>query len=314
MKTVRSIIGFVLVIIILSGLGYIGWFASKSGLISWNDFGAAANETSAHSQHAAMQQSETASSMNVNPNPLDALQEKVSGANQTVKQMADLMSEYPYAIPASAATYGSSGSGGTGGQEGVQHPVQVQNGQRGIYLLSESVYLLNQLDQTLKSQTGLTESASPTYQTYVNRYNLLVQSRKTLNSVYLKLNDAKDLFLSNASGAQASAYSGLGDIQQANKAIYQMAQTVMEMDSLNRWVDNEMEQTVVQARNLSAAEASNAVSQSQSSGFSIKGIQIPGLMTSIAVFFIILLAVGIIGMIRSLAVPRPEPANSEENI
>ncbi|WP_025688795.1 hypothetical protein [Paenibacillus zanthoxyli] len=311
MKTIRSIIGFVLIIIILSGLGYIGWFVSKSGLISWNNFGAAANETSAHSQHAAMQQAETTSNMDVNP--LDALQEKVSSANQTVKQMADLMSEYPYAIPASAATYGNNGSGGTGGQAEVQHPVQVQNNQKGIYILSESVYLLNQLDQTLKSQTGSTESASPTYQTYVNRYNLLVQSRTTLNSVYLKLNDAKDLFLSNVSGAQAAAYSGLSDIQQANKAIYQMAQTVMEMDSLNRWVNNEMEQTVVQARNLSAGEASNAVSQSQSNGFSIKGIQVPGLMTLIAVFFIVLLAVGIIGMIRSLAVPRPEPANSEEN-
>ncbi|AIQ14406.1 hypothetical protein [Paenibacillus durus] len=311
MKTVRSIIGFVLIIIILSGLGYIGWFVSKSGLISWNNFGTAANETSAHSQHAAMQQAETTSSTKVNP--ANALQEKVSSANQTVKQMADLMSEYPYAVPASAATYGSNGSGGTGGQAGVQHPVQVQNNQRGIYILSESVYLLNQLDQTLKSQTGLTESASPTYQTYVNRYNLLVQSRTTLNNVYVKLNDAKDLFLSNAAGP-AAAYNEPGDIQQANKAIYQMAQTVMEMDSLNRWVDNEMEQTVVQARNLSATEASNAASQSQSSGFSIKGIQIPGLMTSIAVLFIVLLAVGIIGMIRSLVVPRPEPANVEENI
>ncbi|QWU15419.1 hypothetical protein [Paenibacillus sophorae] len=312
MKAIRNIIGFVLIIIILSGLGYIGWFVSKSGLISWNNFGASANETSTHSGHSAMQQPETTSSMNVNPT--NALQEKVSSANQTVKQMSDLMSEYPYAIPASAATYGNGESGGAGSQAGVQHPVRVQNDQRGIYILSESVYLLNQLDQMLKSQTGLTESASPTYQTYVNRYNLLVQSRTTLNSVYLKLNDAKDLFLSNVSGAPAAAYSGLGDIQKANKAIYQMAQTVMEMDSLNRWVDNEIEQTVVQARNLSATEASNTVSESQSNRFSIRGIQIPGLMTTIAVLFIILLAVGLIGIIRSLVVSRPEPANTEENI
>ncbi|BCG60934.1 hypothetical protein [Paenibacillus sp. URB8-2] len=312
MKAIRSIIGFVLVTIILSGLGYIGWFASKSGLVSWNQFGTSVNETSAQSQHSAMQQSEATPSMNVNP--IDELQKKVSSANQTVKQLADLMSEYPYAIPASAATYGNSESGGTGGQAGVQNPVQLQNYNRGIYLLSESVYLVNQLDQTMKSQTGFTESATPTYQMYVNRYSLLVQSQTALNNVYLKLNDAKDLFLSNVSEAPAAADNGGGDIRKTNNVIYQMAQTVMEMDSLNRWVNNEIEQTVVQARNLSATEASNMVPPNQSNGFSIRGIQIPGLMTTITVLFIVLLVVGLIGMIRSLVVSRPEPANTEEHI
>ncbi|MFD1774777.1 hypothetical protein [Paenibacillus rhizophilus] len=312
MKAIRSIIGFVLIIIILSSLGYIGWFASKSGLLSWNNFGTSANETNAHTQHSAMQQSETSSSMKVNP--IDELQKKVSSANESVKQMSDLMSDYPYTVPASTATYSNNESGGTGGQTGVQSPVQVPNFKRGIYLMSESVYLVNQLNQTVEAQSGLTESAAPTYQTYVSRYNLLVQSQTTLNNVYIKLNNAKDLFLSNDSEAPAADYSGPGDIRETNKAIYQMAQTVMEMESLNRWVNNEIEQTVVQARNLSAAEASSTVSPNQSNGFSVRGIQIPGLMTTISVLFIVLLVVGLIGMIRSLVVSRPEPANTEENI
>ncbi|MDT3427916.1 flagellar basal body-associated protein FliL [Paenibacillus forsythiae] len=312
MKAIRRVIGFILIIMLLSGLGYIGWFVSKSGLIAWNSFETPAKETSAHSAHSghsAIQPSEEAPGMQVNP--VNELQKKVAGANEAVKQMADWMSEYPYAIPASAATYSNSGSGGTGGQVDVQHPIQIQNGQRGIYLLSESVYLLNQLDQMLASQAGLTESAAPAYQMYVNRYNLLIQSKATLNNVNARLNNAKDLFLSNISGAPA-AYGGPDDIRQTNKAIYQLAQTVMEMDSLNRWVSNQMEQTVVQARNLANAEASNTVSDSQSNGFSIKGIPMPGLMTTIAAVFVVLLAVALIGMIRSLVAARPEPVNTED--
>ncbi|NGM80799.1 hypothetical protein G5B47_00060 [Paenibacillus sp. 7124] len=311
MKTIRSIIGFVLIVIILSSLGYIGWFASKSGLLSWNNSGTTAAETNAHSQHAVMPQSGTASGSE--ENPIEELKKKVSSANQSIKQMADLMSDYSYMVPASAATYSNSESGGTGGQAGTGNPVQVQNFKRGIYLLSESVYLVNQLDQTVEAQSGLTESAAPTYQAVVYRYNLLVQSQAAVNNVYIKLNQAKDVFLSNVSEVPGADYTGTSDLRQTNKAIYQMAQTVMEMESLNRWVNQEIEQTVVQARNLSAAEASNTVSDA-SQRFSIKGIPMPGLLTTISVLFIVLLTVGVIGMIRSLTVSRPEPANTEDNI
>lgn len=311
MKTIRSIIGFVLIVIILSSLGYIGWFASKSVLLTWNNSGNTAAETNAHSQHAAMQQSGTASS--AAENPIEELKKKVSSANQSVKQMADLMSDYPYMVPASAATYSNNESGGTGGQAGTGNPVQVQNFKRGIYLLSESVYLVHQLDQMVEAQSALTDSPAPTYQMVVYRYNLLVQSQAAVNNVYIKLNQAKDVFLSNVSDAQGVDYIGTSDLRQTNKAIYQMAQTVMEMEGLNRWVNQEIEQTVVQARNLSAAEASNTVSDA-SQRFSIKGIPMPGLLTTISVLFIVLLTVGVIGMIRSLAVSRPEPANTEDNI
>jgi flagellar basal body-associated protein FliL len=282
LKAIRNMIGFLLILIIVAGVGYIGWYSS-GGDFKWGTHTGSGTETgtSAHSQHSTGQQPEPASPAQVNP--MEELQQKVASAHANVKQMSDW--------------------------------VQAQSDYKGIYLMSESVYLLNQLNQALANQTGLSGSADPTYDTYVNRYNVLSQSQTTLGSVYAKLTEAKEIFLKSLAGTTDEA-GPAEDVQQTNKGIYQMAQTIMEFESTNQWIDNQIKLTVTQADALSAMQAAAAVSESPTTASpSISGIQLPGLMTMITVLFVILLGVGLIGMIRSLVIVKsPQVEQSEQNI
>lgn len=294
MKAMRSTIGFLLLVIIVASLGYIGWYANDKGLISWNRLSTSTTNSNVHSQHSASSSPAGASS-----NPVTMLREKVSAAQQTIKQMANNMMAYPSETVSNGSAVNDGETGGTASQHAVPGSIQVQ---KGIYFLSESVYLLAQLEQTLENGLGFTESANPTYETYQFRYNLLVQSQKTLSEVNTKLNDAKNGILLNGTVTLGS------NMQETSKAIYDMAQTVMEMNSLNQWVELQIQQTVSQAQNVLAESNANQ----DSSNFN--GLGTPSLMILIVGIFTVLLVVALAGVIRSILTPRPETASAENHL
>jgi len=77
----------------------------------------------------------------------------------------------------------------------------------------------------------------------------------------------RNCFLSNLSENAVAESTVVGDVQQANKAIYQMAQAIMEFDSTIQWVDNQTKQTMLQAQQASEAmNMENAATTSQTSG------------------------------------------------
>ncbi|MCL6606353.1 MAG: hypothetical protein K6T94_26090 [Paenibacillus sp.] len=296
MKTLRNILGFALILIIVSGLGYIGWFVSKEQNISWSTIMGSKTVEDAHSQHTSTEASATKP---VDVNPIGNLKGKVSTSYNSIQQVAELMSSSSV------------------------NPLMIQHYQRGLYSLSEGVYLMNQLNGNMDEMVRLTEATNPTYQVYVDRHNLLVQSKTILSNVSQKLSDAKDMFLSNVSVNEAGDSISPVDVQQANKAIYQMAQAVMELESTNQWLDNQINQTMVQAQQVQEAQAAQeaqvamqaeSASLGQTSGFSIGNVQMPTLVTLISILFTVLMLVGIIGAVRSLVVTKPQTVENEHTV
>ncbi len=173
---------------------------------------------------------------------------------------------------------------------------------------------MNQLDQNLVEMARLTDATEPTYQVYVNRHNVMVQTQSVLNNVSQKLSDAKEMFLSNVTTNTAEASIEAGDVQQVNKAIFQMAQTVMELQGTNEWLNNQIQLTMGQAEQAQlAAEAlaaENAMN-SQTSGFSIGNVQLPTLVTLLTILFAVLMLVGIIGATRNLVSKQPKVENEQ---
>ncbi|MBY0012170.1 hypothetical protein [Paenibacillus typhae] len=295
MKALRSTIGFLLLVIIVASLGYIGWYANDKGLISWNRQSTSTTNSNVHNQHSV-----SAAPEGTSTNPVTTLRERVSAAQQSMKQMATNMMAYPSEAVLNGSSVNDGETGGNASQQAVPGSIQVQ---KGIYSLSESVYLLAQLEQTLDNGMGFTESSNPTYETYQFRYNLLLQSQKTLSEVNTKLNEAKNGILLNGTGMMSSH-----NMQETSKAIYDMAQTVMGITSLNQWVERQIQQTVSQAQNVLAASTSNQ----DSSIFN--GLGTPSLMVLIVGIFTILLVVALVGVIGSILTPRPETASAENHL
>ncbi|MEK5400367.1 MULTISPECIES: hypothetical protein [unclassified Paenibacillus] len=147
------------------------------------------------------------------------------------------------------------------------NPLLIGRYQRGLYFLSEGAYLLDQLNQNINKMVRLTEATNLDYQVYVNRYNVLFQNKAVLSNVPQKLTMPRNCFLSNLSENAVAESTVVGDVQQANKAIYQMAQAIMEFDSTIQWVDNQTKQTMLQAQQASEAmNMENAATTSQTSG------------------------------------------------
>lgn len=295
MKAIRNTIGFLLLVIIITSLGYIGWYATDKGLISWNMFSSSTTDSNVHSQHSV-----SSAAAGTSSNPVSLLRERVSTAQQTIEEMANTMIAYPSMAVSGGTDVNDNDTGGAASQQAAPESVEVL---KGIYSLSESVYLLAQLEQTLENGIGFTESATPTYETYQFRYNLLVQSQKTLSEVNTKLNVAKNVILENGTGSMGD------DMQKTNTAIYDMAQTVMGLNSLNQWVDIQVQQTVSQAQNVMSMN-----NTSQDNGFRFNGLGTPSLMTLIVGIFTVLLLVALIGVIRSIRTPRPETASPENHL
>ncbi|MNC28755.1 hypothetical protein D3C76_161850 [compost metagenome] len=287
MKTLRNILGFAFILIILSGVGYIGWFVSKEENISWSSIMRAKTVEDAHSQHTS---TEASSIKSEDVNPVGSLEVKVSSSYKSIQQVAELMSS------------------------GSVNPLLIERYPRGLYSLSEGVYLMNQLNENMNEMVRLTESGNPTYQVYANRHNVLVQNQTLLNNVAQKLNDAKELFLSNVTVNTTGGSIAAGDVQQANKAIYQMAQAVMELESINLWLNDQINQTMVQAEQAQQASEAMVMEGASTSGFSVGKVQMPALVTMISILFAVLMLVGIIGAIRSLMVAKPQKVENEQTV
>ncbi|MEK5357947.1 hypothetical protein [Paenibacillus sp. FSL L8-0709] len=287
MKAIRNILGFALILIILSGLGYIGWFVSKEQNITWSSLLGSQSVANPHNQHTS---AEATTTQTADVNPVDNLQAKVTSSYKSIQQVAELMSSSSV------------------------NPSLIGRYQRGLYSLSEGVYLMNQLDQNLGEMARLTDATDPTYQVYANRHNVMVQTQSVLNNVSQKLSDAKEMFLSNVMTNTAEASIEAGDVQQINKAIYQMAQTVMELQGMNEWLDNQIQLTMGQAEQaqlaVDALAAENA-SNIQTSGFSIGNVQLPTLVTMLTILFAVLMLVGIIGATRNLVSKQPKIENEQ---
>ncbi|WP_054939796.1 hypothetical protein [Paenibacillus ihuae] len=287
MKTLRSILGFTFILIILSGAGYIGWFVSEEGNISWPSIMKPETVENAHSQHASTGASST---KREDVNPVESLQVRVSSSYKSIQQVAELMTSSSV------------------------NPLLTERYQRGLYSLSEGVYLMNQLDQNMNEMVRLTDSGDPTYQVYANRHNVLVKNQMLLNTVAQKLSDAKELFLSNVTMNTTGDSSAAEDVQGANKAIYQMAQAVMELESTNLWLEDQINQTMVQAEQAQQAADAMAMEKTAAGGFSIDKIQMPALFTMIPILFAVLMLIGIIGATRSLMAAKPQKVDNEQTV
>lgn len=289
MRTLRNILGFALILIILSGVGYIGWFVSKEGVISWPSMLRPVTTEDAHSQHTSTEASSTKSE---EVNPVEGLQVRAASSYKSIQQAAELMSS------------------------SAVNPLQIERYQRALYSLSEGVYLMNQLNQNMNEMVRLTESDTPTYQMYANRHNVLVQNQTLLKNVAQKLSDAKEMFLSNVSVNTTGDSIAAEDVQEANKTIYQMAQAVMELESTKLWLDDQINQTMVQAEQAQQQQASEAMAMENTSkgGFSIGKVKMPTLMIMISILFAVLMLIGIVGATRSLMAAKPQKAENEQSV
>lgn len=287
MKTLRSLLGFAFILIIISGAGYIGWFVSNEGNISWPSIMRSETVENAHNQHTSTEASSTKSD---DVNPVGSLQVRVSSSYKSIQQVAELMTSSSV------------------------NPLLTERYQRGLYSLSEGVYLMNQLDQNMNEMVRLTESSNPTYQVYANRHNVLVQNQTLLITVAQKLSDAKELFLSNVTMNTTGDSIAAEDVQGANKAIYQMAQTVMEFENTNQWLDDQINQTMVQAEQAQQAADAMTMENTATSGFSMDQVQMPTLVTMITILFAVLMLIGIIGATRSLMAAKPQKVENEQTV
>lgn len=321
MKAFRNMLGSIFILIIVTGLGYIGWYISKE--VAWPASIASTRtesqaSTGIHSQHtpAEQQQAEqaqqvtepnepapsTASAQKEDINPVKELHKKVSDASRSIQQVADLLIAYPYPTLPNVPAYTQSSS----------NILETQHFHKGLYALSEAIYLLNQQSNSLEQQALLTEGTSLNYQVYFNRYNVLLQNKAELGNVLRKMNEAKSLILSGFS--ESHLQYGAGDMQQANKTIYQMAQAFMDTEASNKWLENEVQVSAANVQQAYAALTKDSDMQvpTHSNEISIGAFKLPSLATMLTYLFAGLLVIGVIGTVRTLLLARTRKMENDQ--
>ncbi|MDS1029276.1 hypothetical protein RDV78_01995 [Bacillota bacterium LX-D] len=333
MKLLKNIIGFFLILIIVGGIGYLGWSYFKM-----------------NGTHMGMNMT---SDNNTNQNqknnvPLNTIaiqnKDKMNQALSLINQAIDQITIDPYSqttVPNS--TNGTNQGNGTTniypsgnnsiniaptGNSSTQTPAATSTGKadtnqqnksyvydqnalqqvhNGIFVLAQSLSYLNDLNDDLISQAAIAEPSMPTYDTYVAKYNLALQNRTKLTFAMNMLDQASTLINVNPYGSPNGYEYNVQEMRQLHQGIYKLAQGMVVLNRLKQDFMNQMVQASTQAQNTMTM--GNQMSMGNNGYFSIQTI-----FSIILVIMLLGLIGGILGAVLSMIKKNKTEKNMETEL
>jgi hypothetical protein len=329
MKVLKGFISFILILIIIGGVGFIGWSVYKNqGSMSGMNMPTPGNNTtnsqSNDSSMSSMPNTQNKLSLNTltiqNKDRLSQVVTMISDAlNQitidpyskltvpgtvvppstsTAQQGNTTVNIYPNSSPAvnvpsqAAGTPQPSASTINPSANIVYNQAKLEQLHSGIFKLAQGMMLLNDLNDDLTIQATAIEPTS--YDGYVERYATLLQNKLKLSKSLIMINEGSTLINVNpyASGIGFEYNSQVMD--QFHKGVYKLAQGMLQGVKLGDDFTKQMAQINSLANNNSMNN------MNMPSSFSIPTLNIRTIATIIIIVLIFTLIMSLIGATKSI--------------
>lgn len=333
MKIFRGIINSILIIIIVSGVGFLAWnIMNNSGNLHGMNMGSNQNNTDntgspqaqQHTGNNATQGMQNNSSINtMDIQNKDKLNQVITTINDAVNQITiDPYSKVTVprsGIQQNAADqqgnttiniYPNGNNAANAPAQGNTQPQAAANNQNantvysqgqlaqlhnGIFKLSQGLMLLNELNDDLNIQ--VTNQEQENYEGYVSKYNTLYQNKTKLTNVLNLINEGS-LFMNINPYASGGSYQyDTGQMEQLNKGIYKLAQGMFMGVRLGEDFTNQMAQVSNLANNASMSNMNMAPS------YSIGNIDVKVILYILIIVFVLTFIIAVLGAVRAAFKP-----------
>jgi hypothetical protein len=325
MNFLKGFLAFFLVLIIVGGLGFIGYttfFTNHSVHSETNTKTTSAQEPSqqkdtannnAMQNHSGMTQDSGGSQQAGNLAGLNQAniilqnKESLSKSLTVLNESLKLLTVDPYAPSTDSNTMSNTTMQNMGTVYDVNKMEKLHSG---LYKISLGAALLNQLENQLTNQAE-TASLNTQYlaQYYTNQYNLSIQNKSKLIQALGYLNEAANLVNINPYVSANGHVYDKDRMNQIHGSIFKLAQGVA---SLNLLSDDFTRQSIVlssmvqsQYNNTSSSQINHGTMPQGLFGGLFENIGIQSAISIILIIFFIGLVLGIIGFIVS----QPKPIN-----
>ncbi|SDD66374.1 hypothetical protein [Sporomusa acidovorans] len=126
----------------------------------------------------------------------------------------------------------------------------------GIFKFSQAIALINDLNNDLTDQSVLVEANPPDLQTYVMRYNLLLQNRTKLNQATRLLGESMTLVNINPYAPASGYVYNSQRMKELHQGIAELARISLQLNRLNEDMNQQLMQAAYDAK-LARVQAMN---------------------------------------------------------
>lgn len=332
MKILKALLVVFLILVIVGGIGYIGYNYLYMG---------SADHGTTTVQETAQPETQTEQQKKV-PNSIAVVnQDRLNQAMTLLNQAMDLISLDPYSkvtlpestdhmqssdvqsssgtvniIPSGNSTVivpneGSASStsipaadmrqGSTASNNFVYDQGLLTQLHNDIYNVSQGIMMLDQLDDDLTLQAAQTENHPADFQTYVDRYNTAYQNKIKLNNAIGKLNSVTSLVNLNPYATQNGYSFNSTYMDQLHKGISTLAQASVILNQLDNDFSLQMQASTLGASNVINQSGSNQQPHYQNVSSGTLPLDLGLIMQIVLIIFVLGLIMGIIGAVIRLS-------------
>lgn len=193
----------------------------------------------------------------------------------------------------------------------VYDQVKLQQLHSGIYTIAQGTLAIEELNDSLLGQSMILEQQPFTYQTYVLRYNNALQNKADLEKVMSLLDSASILINVNPYASDNGYTIDSDSVKQLHEGVYNFAQGMAILESLEQDFINQMSSASVSAQNTVYNMGQMDMGSSSTSVFG--GLSISTIFNIILIVLIVGLIIGILGSILKLFKYKTPAIDREES-
>lgn len=323
MKVLKGLITFVLILIIVGGVGFLGWnLIYKSGMINMGNMGDMSNmenmtgndntDPNSSSQMDNMQNNNFFTTQAVQNK--DKLNQITTTINDAINQITidpyskvtlPSSTQQPMMQPTQGNTTvniypnGNAAAGSTTSPQMTTKGNYIYNQDKleqlhnGIFKLAQGRMILDDLNNDLTAQSSMSEPTD--YQGYSVLYNTILQNKIKLNNALNMINEASSLLNVNPYSSGTTYEYNTEEMKNLHNGIYKLAQGLLSGTKLSEEFTNQMMNISTLANNTNSMGNMN-----MGQGFSLGSFNLSYIFMIILVIMIITLFISLFGAISSV--------------
>ncbi|MDF2907617.1 MAG: hypothetical protein K0R34_2938 [Herbinix sp.] len=180
----------------------------------------------------------------------------------------------------------------------VYDQMKLQQLHSGIYTIAQGLSAIDILNDNLLGQSMILEQQPFTYQTYVQRYNNALMNKAELEKAISLLESASILINVNPYASDNGYTIDSDSMNQLHEGVYQFAQGMAMLESLEQDFINQMTSASMNAQN--SVSIMGQMNMSSNSSSLLGGLSISTIINIILIVLIIGLIIGVLGSILNL--------------
>lgn len=321
MKVLKGLITFVLILVIVGGVGFLGWnLIYKSGMSNMGNMSNMPNMTGNTNNDDTNSSSQMDNMQNNNFFTTQAVQnkDKLNQITTTINDAINQITIDPYSkvtLPSSTQqpmmqpTQGNTtvniypnGNAAAGSPTSPQMTTKgnyvynqdkLEQLHNGIFKLAQGRMILDDLNNDLTMQSTMSEPTD--YQGYSVLYNAILQNKIKLNNALTMINEASSLLNVNPYSSGTAYEYNTEEMKNLHNGIYKLAQGLLSGTKLNEEFTNQMVNISTLANN-----ANSMGNMNMGQGFTLGTLNLSFIFKIILVIMIITLFIALFGAISSV--------------